>query len=395
MGSDTYWVNESVVEEGRGIAASLTGKPALKTLAIVGSNSATRHLAPYDDPEVEIWLFNESAQKPEVYRRWDALLQIHKPEVYTSLQNWVNAEHWTWLQQYHGESVYGDAKRIWMQEQDPRVPNSVRYPIEGVMGLIPYKYLRSSPAMALALAIYLGYEHILLYGSELVSNTEYSYQATNYAFWIGFAHGRGINLELHCWKDEFEQRIYGYDGEFDLDPELYAERLKENELVWINNEKILKRTKDRLDVAMQETKFEEAGQLSLEIESLAVATGETSGAMGEAQRYSERENPISRQEFERVAARSQKEYNELLADMHHAAGKAEYLWNVWRQTGRIEALNQFRLFVRQKVDHAYQAGIKLGVMKENMTYLVEYDKRLTAAGGTRALGRQADDAQVV
>ena len=169
---------------------------ARKSLAIVGSHPATREFAPYDDPTVEIWLFNEAAQKPSVYKRWDALLQIHAEEIYTSLDNWVNKSHWDWLQQDHGRStVTGKPKRIYMQAFDERVPNCAVYPLDGILSMLPldddgnrqFHYLRSSPAMALALAIFMGYERILLYGSELSSNTEYTYQATNYAFWIGFA----------------------------------------------------------------------------------------------------------------------------------------------------------------------------------------------------------------
>jgi hypothetical protein len=63
-------------------------------LAIVGSHPATREYAPYDDTRFEIWLFNEAAQKPSVYKRWDGLLQIHKEQVYSSLTNWVNKDHW-------------------------------------------------------------------------------------------------------------------------------------------------------------------------------------------------------------------------------------------------------------------------------------------------------------
>lgn len=354
--------------------------PPRPTLAIVGSHSATRGLAPYDDPTVEIWLFNESAQKPEVYKRWDGLLQIHGQEVYSSPANWVNKDHWEWLQKDHGPG-----KKIWMQEVDPRVPNSVRYPIEAILEMTPYKYLRSSPAMALALAIHLGYEHILLYGSELSSNTEYTYQAVNYAFWIGFAHGKGIDLELRCWENEFNQRIYGYDGEFSIDSEFFIQRMTENEQAWTNNESVLKRIKERLDLAMVEGKVEEAGQLSLEIEAVAMATGETSGAMGEAERYARRDNPISRQEFERTAARAQEQYAMKLQDRFHAGGKCEYVWNVWRQTRQIAALNQFRVFLKEKVEAAYEAGIRLGVNRENLMYLAEYDGRLTAAGGVRAL----------
>src|SRR5512139_875648 len=242
---------------------------ARRSLAIVGSHSATRELAPYDDLSVEIWLFNESAMKPEVYRRWDALLQIHSPDVYSSDQNWVNKDHWEWLQQNHG-------KRIFMQDVDPRVPNSVKYPLDGILGMIPYRYLRSSPAMALALAIYLGYKHIMLYGSELTSNTEYAYQATNYAFWIGFAHGRGIDLELHCWQSEFNQSIYGFEGEAQIDKQHFEDRYAENEQAWRQSENILAKMKQRIDQAMLEHKYDEVGRLILDIEQASQAAGETS-----------------------------------------------------------------------------------------------------------------------
>jgi len=102
------------VELLTGMEIAWGGVPPRHSLAIVGSHPATRELAPYEDPNFEIWLFNEAAMKPEIYRRWDALLQMHKPEVYASTANWVNPEHWPWLQRDHGD------KRIFMQDVDPR-----------------------------------------------------------------------------------------------------------------------------------------------------------------------------------------------------------------------------------------------------------------------------------
>lgn len=348
----------------------------LRTLAIVGSHSATRELAPYDDLDVEIWLFNESAQKPEVYRRWDAMLQIHLPEVYTSLDNWVNKDHWPWLQQERGKPIY-------MQEVDPRVPDSVKYPLEEILKMTPRHYLRSSPAMALALAIFLGYRHIQLYGSELSSNTEGAYQGTNYAYWIGFADGRGIKLDLNCWQSEFNQRIYGYEGEFDIPREYFAERFTQNEAAWKNNENVLAKMKNQLDREMLEAKFDKVAQSMIEMENAAQAAGETAGAMAEDENYMKRENPISRQEFERREAKAQQAYNPKLQEMYHAGGKCEYVWNVWRQTGRNEALNQLRAFIQERLTAAYDAGAQKGIFMENNHYRGQYDELLTAAGGIR------------
>jgi hypothetical protein len=241
--------------------------------------------------------------------------------------------------------------------------------------------------MALALAIYLGYEEIQLYGSELTSNTEYSYQATNYAFWIGFAHGRGIDLMLRCWLDEFNQRIYGYEGETQIDRLYFQARFTENEDVYEKNKGTLGKVQQRMEEAMLENEFDKVAQISLELETVAMVTGETFAGMNEAKRYAERDDMISRQEFERVAAQSQQEAEDLKSNMDHAGGKCEYVWNVWRQTGQIVALEQLRAFMKEKTDFAFNAGAAMGTYRENIHYMLEYDRMLQAAGGVRALGK--------
>lgn len=349
-------------------------------LAIVGSHPATRDHAPFDDPRFEIWLFNEAPQKPEVYRRWDALLQIHLPEVYRSENNWVNQSHWSWLQEKRGKPIY-------MQHVDPDVPDSVEYPLEGILSMVPYRYLRSSPAMALALAIYQGYQEIWLYGSELSSNTEYSYQSINYAFWIGFAHGRGIDLHLECWQTEFNQLIYGYEGELQIDRDYFASRVSEYETTWKHNEGKLSKLKGRLDNAMLENNYVLAGELSIEVEDAAQAAGEAYARMSEAKRYSEKIDMISRQEFERKTAQAQQDGDASRSKKDFSGGKCEYVWNVWKQTADHRALSQLRLFLEEKNKYAYETGQQFGIFSENMSYLYEYDARLQAAGGVRALGK--------
>jgi hypothetical protein len=348
----------------------------------VGSHPDTRENAPFDDPGYEIWLFNEAPQKPEIYKRWDASLQIHNEDVYTSETNWVNKDHWRWLQQDHGPD-----KRIFMQTADPRVPNSVRYPIEGVRALVPYKYLRSSPAMALALAIYLGYKDISIYGSELSSNTEFHYQAINYAFWIGFALGHGVDLKMECWQSEFNQRIYGYEGELQLDKEHFQEMFNEHKSLYNRKVKAVEKLKNKLEEAIIDNEFDRAGELSLEVETATINTGEVFGAMGEAERYAARTDHISRQEFERVSAQAQIDGEEHEKNVNHSAGKCEYVWNVWMQTGALEAKNQFRQFIKEKNDHAWKMGLSLGVFRENLAYQKEYDAQVTAAGGQRAVAQ--------
>ncbi len=318
--------------------------------------------------------------RPEKYPRWDACLQIHDERVYSSPNNWVNPGYWDWLQQPHG-------KKIWMQRVDPRVPDSVRYPLEEVLQLVPYRYLRSSPAMALALAIYLGYDEIQLYGSELSSNTEYAYQATNYAFWIGFAHGRGIDLRLRCWLDEFNQPIYGYEGELQLDKDFFAQRVAEHEAALASHKSMRRKIESRMQEAMLAADYDEAGEQSLKLIDIAILEGAAQGQLSEAQRYAARQDMISRQEYERVSAQAQLDGDRLRTDKDHAGGKCEYVWNVWKQTGAHQALEQFRRFVDERARIAHDMGVKKGMYEENILYMLEYDRRLQAAGGVRALGR--------
>jgi len=44
-----------------------------------------------------------------------------------------------------------------------------------------------------------------------------------------------------------------------------------------------------------------------------------------------------------------------------------------------------RVFVKEQLELAYTLGKFSGMHKENYTYLGEYDTRVTAAGGVRAL----------
>jgi hypothetical protein len=357
------------------------GEIPTRKLAIVGSHPATRDNAPWDDMSFDIWLFNESAQKPSVYKRWNGLLQIHAEKVYASLTNWVNKDHWEWLQQDHGPD-----KKIYMQNADPRVPNSVKYPLDEVLSMVPYRYLRSSPAMSLALAIYQGYKEIWLYGSELSSGTEYAYQAINYAFWIGFAHGRGIDLHLECWHSEFHQQpLYGYEGEAQIDLAYFAERAVQHRKAERENNLTVEKLSERLNRAMLEHDYIRVGELSLNLETALQAVGEAAGASAEAERYAARTDMISRQEFERTGGYAMIEGDKAYKDMVFCGGKCEYVWNAWKQTGSLAALNQLRQFTKEKNEHAYRAGLKVGEYRENIHYQSKYDAQVQAMGGQRAL----------
>lgn len=183
-----------------------------KKIAIVGLEERTRHLAPFDDPDFDILVFNETPTD-DWCKRWDMLLEIHVPSVYKNLNNPRHKDHWAWLKQSHGKPIY-------MQKVDPEVPDSVAYPVQEIldeyMSTLTYEgrrqqYIRATVCYAVALALYLGYEEIHIWGVELLDYAEYRSQQNNFAFWVGIATSRKVPVTLHCCKGMFSQPLYGYE----------------------------------------------------------------------------------------------------------------------------------------------------------------------------------------
>ena len=348
-------------------------------LAIVGTHPDTRSLAPWDDSEYTIWVFNEAPQA-RWCKRWDACFQLHRPEVYTSPKNFVNAEHWDWLQQPRSETIY-------MQAVDERVPGCVRYPIEDVINAVAFRrYLTSSAAYALALALTIGgWDEIGVWGIQLSSNTEYSYQLNGWMYWTGVADGRGVKLVLHSGEEHFSSSLYGYDGETQIPKSDFRSALPILRSEHQSAERNLQRQKSDFLALTAERKF---GKIPAAIQTYfdaAIEAGKLSGLMTETEFYANRDDIIPRQEYERrlASARQTGEIERTRALVE--SGKAEYVYNVWSQTGSDAALQQFRSFVLEQARYGFQAGACTGIAEVNTRCLARYDELITAAGGARTL----------
>lgn len=171
----------------------------MKKLAIVGAEEQTRHLAPYEDPDYDVWVFNEWANA-DWCKRWDAVIQIHEPKIYRG-KNKKDPNYWAWLQQEHGKPIY-------MQEVDANIPNSVQFPLQEIVDQFHTTYFRATICYAIALALYQGYEEIHIWGVELKSHAEYRSQRDCFIFWNGVAHGK---IKLHCCDGMFNQPLYGFE----------------------------------------------------------------------------------------------------------------------------------------------------------------------------------------
>lgn len=358
----------------------------MKKLAIVGSHPDTRGDAPFSDNDYDIWVQNEAGQAAWC-KRWTACIQLHLPEIYTSPHNMSEKTHWAWLQKKHGRPIY-------MQDIDPRIPDSVKYPLKEIEQKLlqnfiidgkPLVWFTSTSSYALALALYLGYEEVHVYGVQLTSNTEYGYQAANWRFWTGLAVGRGVKLVYHSGADLFQDRLYGYEGNVEIGKEFFQKRVTRLEAEWDAAARSLQNIKQAVERVIGKKEYEKVADLSLSLQEAAITAGEHAGALAEAQKYAERETPISRQEFERTMAQAQKDGVMPSTLAHHAGGKVEYIWNAWKRTGNPQAEEQLRLFIGEQSEQSYKAGAYLGAAKENHTYMNEIDDLIRAAGGGKAV----------
>jgi len=186
--------------------------PRRKRVALVGYAASTRHLAPYNDPDCEIWGLNQ-------LNRW-----IPRAD------RWFEI-HYNWNEHVVEGTDYETFLKtlpipVYMSTRIPEIPTSVQYPKDAIVKEFGIEYLTSSIAEMIALAIYVGFEEIGLYGIDLVVGDEWSYQKPCAEFWLGVAHAKGIHVHLPHSSALLKSRYsYGYEPSVQLP--LPNERLRE------------------------------------------------------------------------------------------------------------------------------------------------------------------------
>lgn len=186
-------------------------------LAIVGAEPHTRDNAPWENAEYDIWTFADWGPK-EWVKRCDALIEIHRPTGRSGYTEHPRSpEYWGWLQKTETP--------VYMYPADPRIKNSVDYPLDSVLAMLKhannksraFQPLNSSLAYALALGVLKKYPQIDVYGVEMTHSSEYRSQQPIFAFWVGFAAGRGIKLNIQCTEGLFIQPLYGIEELYNND----------------------------------------------------------------------------------------------------------------------------------------------------------------------------------
>ncbi len=140
-------------------------------VAIVGLSESSRHLVPWDDPEWHLWGLGWDAERYSFHRTFE----MHDM---TDL-----------------EKIYGVALPSYLEKlrECSGLTTAENFPFDAVAEDVG-DYWTSSVGYMLSLAIHKKPEEIAVYGVD--ANDEYGYQKPNLEYLIGFARGRGIEVNI-------------------------------------------------------------------------------------------------------------------------------------------------------------------------------------------------------
>jgi hypothetical protein len=106
---------------------------------------------------------------------------------------------------------------VYMQEVDPLIPTSVRYPIEAITARWRPYFTSTVPYM-IALAVHEGVDELGLLGIYLNTSQEYRDHRPCVEYWIGVAEAQGVTVLLPDDTDIAVAPLYGYNLEGRVDP---------------------------------------------------------------------------------------------------------------------------------------------------------------------------------
>lgn len=367
------------------------------TVVILGSHPDTRGEFDFSRQDCDVWVFNEAAAQGWV-KRADAVFQMHLPAIWRNPHNRNDKNHYAWLSS-------GNTPPVYMMEVYPDVPRSVRYPIEDVQKALLSnfnhpKYFTSSVCYALALAIYLGYRRIEMYGVEMETGTEYASQRPGVAFWVGLAVGRGIEVEVHCRM--FSEPMYGYEGDISLGIDVFQRRIHElNEQCQAHHTRYqdarARVTKMLHELVNHNVKLDDLVK-SIQEQALHAANfGYMDGARQENERYLKKMEAmikvggvgiIVRQEYEQSMIALAKSHQASVMAANALAGQAqtalEQITTTRNPKKRIARLNRAVEIIGKFIEETTKSGMYLGAAEENHRYMQQLDALIRAAGGKKS-----------
>lgn len=155
-----------------------------RNVAILGCAIPTLILAPFGDPDWELWA---TGNFQDDVKDWTSWFDIHRLETLPKAFD----KHVQWLGQ--------QTKPVWVARPSEHVPNGLLFPFEKYQKQYPKpakEFFTSTAAWLMAKAIDDGYEKIGLWGIEMCTDEEYAYQRPGVKFFQVEAERKGIEVVI-------------------------------------------------------------------------------------------------------------------------------------------------------------------------------------------------------
>jgi hypothetical protein len=166
-------------------------------IALVGSAPSSVRLAPYNNPDWQIWGVSPGAWS--VAPRSDVWFEIHRWE---PGQPWFSQEYVNFLKNYPGT--------VWMSEYVPEVKNCKVLPVEYLVKKYSPYFFTSSLSWMFAMAMELNPKSIGLWGVDMAATEEYGYQRAGCQYFALLAKAMGIEVGVPPESDLFRPSpLYG------------------------------------------------------------------------------------------------------------------------------------------------------------------------------------------
>lgn len=183
----------------------------VKKVAIVGC-ADSKHLAPFNDPEFEIWGVNNLYPHIPRATRWFEIHQITKQgDTYLRRGNvdFRGQKVNEYLEQL-GQWAKTNNAPVYMQRKCDIIPTSVEFPLKEVLEKFG-NYFTNSISYQIALAILEGFQEIHIYGVDMAVDSEYHHQRPSCEYFLGIAAGLGIKVFIPDQADLLKTRfLYGF-----------------------------------------------------------------------------------------------------------------------------------------------------------------------------------------
>lgn len=109
----------------------------------------------------------------------------------------------------------------YMHQRNPHVKKSMTYPLRQIQAMVLnsklQKYFTSTISYMIAMAIYLKYKRVEMWGVHMSAEEEYGDQRQACESWLAFADGRGIETYIPEQSEIFKcPYLYGYEQEHNI-----------------------------------------------------------------------------------------------------------------------------------------------------------------------------------